>query len=111
VSTVQVSFGTLTVPPMPPDPEAPAGPVVEPPEATSLPEDPPEAPPDEGSLVLPALELLPALLLLETALLEDPPCPPDPPELRDEEVPPAPPESLLVRLGLAAQAVPTMAMA
>ena len=93
-SAVQVSFGTLTIPPVPPEPEEPAGPEADPPApvALSLPETPPEAPPAELSLTLPPLKLLPALLLLEV-VLDEAPCPLEPPELAEEDVPPAPPES------------------
>lgn len=105
VSALQVSLGTLMVPPvLPPLPELPAGPVIEPP--VLEPPSPPEALPPELSPALLLLEL-PALLLLEPPLevwaLE-------PPELAEEEFPPSPPESPLDRLGLAAQAAPTRAM-
>ena len=106
MSAAQVSLGTLVVPPVPPPvPELPAGPVVDPP----VPGPPPVAPPDELSPVLPPLELLPAFALLELPPAEAALCPPEPPGLADDEVSPAPPDSLPVRLGLAAQ--PTRAMA
>jgi hypothetical protein len=98
VSTVQVSFCTLTVPPvLPPALEPPESPVVDPPAPAPAPESPPDAPAEapaaELTTVWPPLELLLDLPLLELPPLDDPLFPPEPPELAEEDEDPAPLDS------------------